>query len=293
MNEVQYRYPEAIVSGDWLESHLDDPDLRVFDCTTHLVYEEGSGQPYSVVSGRADYDGGHIPGSGFLDLQESFARQDSPYRFTLPTVAEAANAFGRHGITDGIGVVLYARKSIQWATRFWWMLRWLGFDRAAILNGGYDKWLADGRAVSTEPSRYPAGRLTAAPRPETFVGRDTVLKAIGQSETCTINALLPDLHSGRSSRYGRPGRVPGSVNVPAASLLTPESMEFVGSDKAQEAFAAVGAEPAKRVIAYCGGGIAATLDAFLMHQLGFRDIAVYDNSMSEWAKDETLPIETD
>jgi thiosulfate/3-mercaptopyruvate sulfurtransferase len=173
------------------------------------------------------------------------------------------------------------------------MLRWLGFDAAAILDGGYDKWVADGRPVSTEPCRYPAGKLTTAPRPGLFVGKDAVLAAIGDSGICTINALQPDTHSGKESRYGRPGRVPGSVNVPAAAQVKRETMEVLAPEAVARSFAAAGADPAKRIIAYCGGGIAATLDAFLLHQLGFGDIAVYDNSMSEWATDDTLPIETD
>ena len=99
--------------------------------------------------------------------------------------------------------------------------------------------------------------------------------------TVGINALAPDLHSGANPRYGRPGRIPGSVNVPAAALLDPETRELPCAD------------PAKRIIFYCGGGIAATLDAFLLHQLGYQEIAVYGNSMGERAKDETLPTETD
>lgn len=289
----RFRYPEALVSGDWLESHLNDTDLRVFDCTTYLAAAEETDAPYRVVSGRADYDAGHIPGSGFLDLQEDFSVEDSPYRFTLPSVGYAAAAFARHGVGDGTRVVLYSRKSLIWATRFWWMLRWLGFDAAAILDGGYDKWVADGRAVSTAPSAYPAGKLTTRSRPGLFVGKEAVHAAIGDSGICTINALQSDTYSGKDTRYGRPGRVPGSVNVPAAAQVNRETMEILAPETIARSFAAAGADPAKPVIAYCGGGIAATLDAFLLHQLGFTDIAVYDSSMSEWASDDSLPIETD
>ena len=119
------------------------------------------------------------------------------------------------------------------------------------------------------------------------------MAAIGDPSVCTINALSPDLHSGETPRYGRPGRVPGSVNVYAAGLLDPTTLALPAPEAASAAFDAVGASPAKRTIVYCGGGIAATLDAFLLHQLGYDDIAVYDNSMSEWATDESLPIETD
>lgn len=293
MSEIRFRHPKTLVGGSWLEDHLGDPDLRVFDCTTYLAYEEGTGRPYTVVSGREDFEAGHIPGSGHLDLQGEFSVHDSPYSFTLPAPDIAAEAFGRHGIGDGTRVVLYSRKTLQWATRFWWMLRWLGFDNAAILDGGYDKWAADGRAVSTEPCRYPPATLSIRPRPNLFVGRDDVLGAIGDPGTCTINALSPDLHSGANARYGRPGRIPGSVNVPAAAQMGPETLELTDAGAAARAFAAAGLEPGQKVIAYCGGGIAATLDAFLLHQLGYEDIAVYDASMSEWAKDETLPVETD
>ena len=293
MSKAQFRYPEALVTGDWLETHLANPNLRVFDCTFYLVYEEGTGRPYHVVSGRANYDAGHIPGSGFLDLQEDFAVEESLYRFTLPPMEYVADAFMRYGIADDTRVVLYSHKSMQRATRFWWMLRWLGFDNAAVLDGGYDKWAVEGRTISTDPCRYPPGKLSVNPRPELFVGKDEVLAAISDANTCSINALEPDLHSGENSRYGRPGHIPGSVNVPASALLNPETLEMVSPEAAAQAFAAVGAEPGKRIITYCGGGIAATMDAFHLHQLGYRDIAVYDNSMSEWAADSSLPIETD
>jgi thiosulfate/3-mercaptopyruvate sulfurtransferase len=293
MGKAQFLYPEALVTSDWLEAHLTDSNLRVFDCTFYNVYEAGTGRPYRVVSGRADYDAGHIPGSGFLDLQEDFSVEESPYSFTLPPVEYVADAFARGGVADDTHVVLYSRKSMQRATRFWWMLRWLGFDNAAVLDGGYDKWLTEGRTISTDPCRYPAGKLSVNPRPELFVGKDTVLAAIGDTNTLTVNALERDLHSGENPRYGRPGHIPGSVNVPAVALLDLETLEMVSPEAAAQAFAAEGVAPAKRIITYCGGGIAATMDAFLLHQLGYRNIAVYDNSMSEWATDTSLPIETD
>jgi len=293
MGSARFHFPEALVSGDWLEKHLEDPDLRIFDCTTHLVFEEGTGRPYRVVSGRADHEAGHVPGSGYLDLQEEFSVKDSPYSFTLPSPEFVAGAFARHGVGEGTRVVLYSRTSMPWATRFWWMLRWLGFDDAAVLDGGFDKWVADGRPISTEPCRYRAGKLPVNPRPGLFVGKDEVLAAIGRPDTCTISALGPDLHSGENPRYGRPGRIPGSANVPAATLVDAKTKEVLAPETIAGSFSAVGAEPGRRIISYCGGGIFATFGAFLLHQLGHKDVAVYDNSMSEWAADDTLPIETD
>jgi thiosulfate/3-mercaptopyruvate sulfurtransferase len=293
MGEHQFNHPEALVTGDWLEAHLEDADLRIFDCTFQLVYEVDTGQPYHVISGRADHDAGHIPGSGHLDLQGEFSVRQSPYHFTLPPVRDVADAFARHGVSDRSRVVLYSRKNVQCATRFWWMLRWLGFDNAAVLDGCYDTWVAEGRPVSTLRCRYPQGELSVNPRPELFVGKDAVLAAVGDAGTCTINALSPALHSGEDPRYGRPGRIPGSVNVPAATLFDRGTLKILPADSAAQSFAAIDAEPEKPIIAYCGGGIAATLDAYVLHQLGYRDIAVYDNSMSEWAKDAQLPMESD
>ncbi len=288
-DSTRYLYPEKIVTTEWLAANLNDPTLRVFDCTTYLVYETGTGRPYRVESGRADYDKGHIPNSGFLDLQGELS-VESPFRFTMPPADDLARRVAARGIGDGTRVVLYSRKSVQWATRVWWMLRAIGFDNVAILDGGLDKWAAEGRPLSTDAVSYPSANLVAKPRRGLFVGKEEMKAAIGDSAACSINALAPDLHKGENDRYGRPGRIPGSVNIPAASLLT-KSLEIKPAAEVAKTFAEIGADKSKRILVYCGGGIAATLDAFLLHQLGFEDIAVYDNSMSEWAKDTTLPIE--
>lgn len=290
---LAYKHPEAIISTADLAQIASDPRLRVFDCTTYLLYETGTGRPYRVESGRADFDKGHIPGSAFLDLQGELSDTASRFNFTMPPPDDLARRVAARGIGQGTRVVLYARKNMQWATRVWWMLRAIGFDEAAVLDGGFDKWVAEGRPLSTDAVSYPAATLTARPRPGLFVGRDEIRAAIGDDKACTINALGPDLHSGANPRYGRPGRIPGSVNVPALALQDPRTLAFAGPDAVAETFARVGADRSKRILVYCGGGIAATLDAFLLHQLGYRDIAVYDNSMSEWAKDEILPIERD
>lgn len=287
----RYAFPEALVSTAWLAENLHDPALRVFDCTTYLRYETGTGRPYRVESGRADYEAAHIPGSGFLDLQGELSDTASRFNFTMPAPEDLAARFAARGIGQGTRVVLYARASLQWATRVWWMLRAIGFDDAAILDGGFDKWAAEGRPTEAAETRYKPASLVARPRPGLFIGKEEVKAAIGDAGACTINALAPDLHRGDNPRYGRPGRIPGSVNVPAAALLDPQALTIRPPEAVAASFAAVGADPSKRILLYCGGGIAATLDAFLLHQLGYRDIAVYDASMSEWAKDESLPIE--
>ena len=290
---TNWQHPEAIVSADWLEANLSDPSLRIYDCTTYLRYEEGTGRPYRVESGLTDWQSSHIPGSVYLDLQKDFSVSDAATRFMRLSPQETADAFAQFGVSADTKVILYSRASPQWATRLWWMLRWIGFDQAAVLDGGMDNWVAEGRSVTSDSSAYPAGALTARPRPDLFVDKDDMLAGIGDGAVCALNALSPDLHSGENPRYGRPGRIPGSTNVPAAALVDPRTKVFLSPDHAAEHFQQAGANPDKRILNYCGGGIAATLDAFLQYQLGYDHIAVYDASMSEWAKDESLPIETD
>lgn len=289
---IRYAHPDAIVDTQRLADSLRDPSLRVFDCTTHLRYETGTGRPYRVESGRADYGRGHIPGAAFLDLQGELSDSSAAFNFTMPPLDDLAARFAAKGIGEETRAVLYARGNMQWATRVWWMLRAVGFDAAAVLDGGFDKWSAEGRPTETAETRHPAATLAARPRrPGLFVGKDEVKASIGDAGTCTVNALAPDLHKGDNPRYGRSGRIPGSVNVPALKLLDSASLTLKPPEAVAAAFASVGADRSKRVLLYCGGGIAATLDAFLLHQLGYRDVAVYDASMSEWAKDGTLPIE--
>jgi thiosulfate/3-mercaptopyruvate sulfurtransferase len=291
---TDWLYPDAIVESDWLATHLDDPKLRIFECTTYLRYTDNDPNlPYIVESGHADYETAHIKGAAFFDLQNELSNPDSPYRFTLPEYADLAGRFAEKGVGDDTRLILYSRGGNQWSTRIWWMLRSVGFDNAAILNGGWEKWDAEKRLTESGGREYPSASLTANPRPELFVGKDEVLAAIGDAGICTLNALSADMHSGENPRYGRAGRVPGSVNVPAVSLFNQNDKTFLPLDAVQNVFDSVGISRDQRVINYCGGGIAATLDAFLLHQLGYENLTVYDDSMSQWATDESLPIETD
>ena len=289
------RDPDALISTEALARELGRAELRVYDCTTYLDYQPpGSDVPYNVVSGRGSFEAGHIPGADFLALQDEFSDQATSLRFMLAPVADLAAAFGRHGIGEGVRAVLYSIGSMMWATRFWWMLKSLGFDNAAVLDGGFDKWQAEHRPVETgAPKGYPSANFVAKPRPGRFVGKQDVLAATGDSATVVVNALGPQFHRGlEPSRYGRPGRVPGSVNVPAATLIDSQTKGFATPAAAEAAFAAAGITRDKRVLAYCGGGISATIDLFMLHQLGFDDLALYDGSLGEWAKDPALPIET-
>jgi thiosulfate/3-mercaptopyruvate sulfurtransferase len=287
--------PNALVQTEWLETHLNDRELRIFDCTTHLrPAEPGKSAAYTIVSGRADYDIAHIPGAGFLDLQGELSDNGVKLRFMLPRAEDFAAAMSRHGVDEGSRVILYSASGMMWATRVWWMLREFGFTNAAVLDGGWEKWKAEGRPVSSEPCRYAPSKFVAWPAAGIFIDKERVRAAIGDPTTVTINALTPEMHSGKgSSPYGRAGRIPGSVNVPFAALIDRQSKTLASMKDASEKFTAAGVDESKKVICYCGGGIAASLDLFVLHQLGYPNLNLYDASMSEWAADKSLPIETD
>jgi thiosulfate/3-mercaptopyruvate sulfurtransferase len=125
-----------------------------------------------------------------------------------------------------------------------------------------------------------------------MVGKEEVLQAIGDNAVCTINALLPEQHAGAGGNsYGRPGRIKGSVNLPAAHLIDPQTNQFLPSAELRRRFDALGAFD-KRVITYCGGGIAASADALVLVMLGHPEVKLYDASLGEWAADPNLPMET-
>ena len=281
-----------LVDTDWLAAHLGEPNLRVLECTVYLQPADVPGG-FRVESGRAKWTDGHIPGAAFVDLQDELSDRGSALRFMMPPAAQFAAAMGRHGVGDGVRVVLYDRFVNMWAARVWWMLRAFGFDHAAVLDGGYRKWTREGRPLATDDGAAPPRTFVARPRPQLIADKSGVLAALDDQRACVLNALTGEQHRGSGGvAYGRPGRIAGSANVPARELVDPDTHAYLPRSVLREKFAAAGALEAGRVITYCGGGIAASSDAFVLTLLGRPDVAVYDASLSEWAADPSLPMET-
>ncbi len=284
-----YARPELLVETDWLAEHLGDPDLRIFDCTTHLIPDPD--KTFTVKSGLEDYSAGHIPGAGYLDLQADLSDPDGQFRFTTPGADAFADILGAKGLGDGCRVVLYSTAGMSWATRIWWMLHAFGIENAAILNGGWQKWRAEGRSVSTDPCEYAAANLTVQRRPGMIVGKDAVLAALADDGAVVVNALTRAQHEGTSkTHYGRPGGITGSVCLPALDLLADDNT-LLDAEALRGKFDAAEIGMDQKVITYCGGGVAATMDSFALTLLGHADVGIYDNSLSEWAKDHSLPME--
>lgn len=285
-----FAHPEHLVSTAWLAAHLDDPGVVVLDATTHLIPEPTAG--YSVLPGHADFERGHIPGAQFVDLQGELSDPDHQFRFMQPSAGHFAAAMARLGIADTTRIVVYSTANVWWASRVWWLLRIFGHDNAAVLDGGFQKWRAEGRPTAIGPATPRAAATFTARKPRPLMAdKAEVLAAIGNGAVCTINALRPEQHTGSGGvQYGRPGRIAGSVNVAATALLDPATNAFLPAEALRAKFAAVGAMD-RKVIAYCGGGIAASADALILTMLGHQDVKLYDASLSEWVKDAALPME--
>lgn len=280
----------GLITTAELEAALGRPELRVFDVSVRLAPSPAG--PYRIESGRETYRDGHIPGSAFVDLAADLSDPRSPLPFTMPSADDLAARLGAAGVGQDCAVVAYATTAPMWATRLWWMLRACGFDRVAVLDGGFDKWRAEGRPVETGERRYPPAPLSLSPQPGFWSDRADVLSAIERSDPVVLNALSRSAHAGEGrSGYGRPGRIASSRNAPYAEAFNPDGT--FRSDEAQRArFAAEGLAEDRPVICYCGGGISATVNAFALSRLGRRGVTVYDGSLSEWAKDPDLPMET-
>jgi thiosulfate/3-mercaptopyruvate sulfurtransferase len=282
---------KALVDTEWLAAHLTDPDVRVLECTVYLHPADVPGG-FRVESGRGRWAEGHIPGAGFADLQEDLSDRASALRFMMPPAAQFAEAMSRYGVGDGVRVVLYDRFVNMWAARVWWMLRAFGFDDAAVLDGGFKKWTREGRPLARDDGAASRRSFIARPRPGVIADKAGVLAALGNDRTCVLNALSDEQHRGAGGvTYARPGRIRGSANVAARDLVDPDTHAYLPLDVLRAKFAAAGALDAGRVITYCGAGIAASSDAFVLALLGRSDVAVYDASLSEWAADPALPME--
>lgn len=277
---------DSLVTAEWLAANLDDPDLVVIDVSV-LVQPDGEGG-MSILSGREKYLEGHIPTAGFADLMGELADAGSPLQFALPSPEQFAAAMGTLGVSDDSRVVLYDDGRSAWSARVWWMLRWIGFDRAALLDGGLPAWTAAGYPLSTEPASRPPGTLTVNLRPALIADKDEVRAAIDDEAVHIIDVLPAAHYRGEMAMYARPGHIPTATNLPMTALVD-ETGRFRSTEELETLLAG---DRDARAITYCGGGIAASTNAFIMTRLGYKDVAVYAASLQEWAADESLPMES-
>ncbi len=283
-----------LATADWLAANLGSPNLRVLESTVYLRPPAEGQRGFQVVPAIEDFEAGHIPGAAFADIHNDLSDRTARLRFMMPPAAQFDEAMGRYGVGDDDEVVLYDRAGNMWAARVWWMLRAFGFENARVLDGGWKGWTAAGHPVESGPVEAGSARFTATLRPDLIAGKEEVLAAVQSGQACIVNALNEAQHRGDTNAYGRRGHISGSVNVPAmgrSGIVDPETQRYHDVAEIRSRFEAAGAKAGERMITYCGGGIAASSTAFAAIMAGYEDVAVYDASLSEWAADESLPME--
>ncbi len=285
-----------LVETDWLNQRWDDPALRLLDVTGMLTSKlENIGRERS-------YDEGHIPGAVYLDIASTkgaLSDPDAKLPWSWPSQAQVEAAMAEHGVGNNTRAVIYAASprpgidnGLMWCTRAWWLMHSFGVE-CAVLNGGFEKWLAEGRAVSTDPVSPPAASFVASgDGRHALATREDVVAALADSESSVVDALSAASYAGTDKTlYGpRKGHIAGAISFPAQNVLSGKGWTLADPDTLAERLAASGLSADQPVITYCGGGIAATTDAFALKLIGNDRVRIYDASLMEWSTDIALPM---
>lgn len=277
---------EFLVEPQWLQERLGDPGIVVIDCSWYI--------PEVGKSSRAEFEQGHIPGARFFDL-DAASDQDSPYVNMLPTPDRFAAVVGSLGIGSRTQVVVYDSSYVS--ARVWWMFRHFGHQKVAVLNGGWKRWMAQGRPIETGPAA-PAAIETFEATPRTggvALWQDVLAAtrgdAIEVADARTRERFTGEMPSGYPGVAG--GHMPGAVNVPWSGMLPQKGdFTFVAPEQARDILQSAGIDLAKPVIATCGSGVTAAILLFQLARLGKKDVTLYDGSWHEWGQRDDLPKES-
>ena len=277
--------PHTLVSTDWLDVHLRDPDIRILDASWYL--------PAMNRDAQAEYAAGHIPGARFFDIDEiSDHRSQMPHM--VPPVEKFMSRMRAMGVGDGHQVVVYDGAGLFSAARVWWLFRLMGKTDVAVLDGGLPKWVDEGREMSDMPPVIRDRHMTVSRQNQLVRDVTQVAQASKLGNHTIIDARAAERFRGDAAepREGlRAGHIPGSRNVPFGNLLNPNGTMKPAADL-QKAFANAGADLTKPVITTCGSGVTAAVLSLALERIGKTDHSLYDGSWSEWGMYDDLPIAT-
>lgn len=275
-----------IVETDWLAAHLDAPDIIVFDGSWHL--------PTQARDARAEFLSEHIPGAVFFDIDE-MSDQASDLPHMLPPPEKFASRMKHAGAGDGMRVIVYDTAGLFSAARVWWMLRAMGHEEVAVLNGGLPKWKAESRPLEDGPARARTPRHFT-PRVNSALVRDVDdMRAILSSGGGQVVDARPAARFEGNQPEPRPGlrsgHIPGARNVPFNKVLNPDGTLKQAEDL-RAIFSGSGIDAARPVVATCGSGVTAAVLALALAMCGNTNAAVYDGSWAEWGQQNGLPVAT-
>ena len=292
---MNFTHPDYLVQTAWLTEHLNDSDLRILDVTALLTPE---------LENHAEeecFSQGHIPGSVFFNVAAArgvLSDNDARLPWTWPSMTQFEATMREYGVGNDTHVIIVARTPREgldsgtlWCTRAWWVMHHFGVH-CSILEGGIEQWEAEDREMTTDVTMPGTAKFTAADDfSKGLANKDDVLASISDGSTCLVDSLPESTFDGTDSGFGpRKGHIAGAINIPFRSLLQSETSRFKDADAIYRELGPLLDKP--KVITYCGGAIAATVDAFALKLLGHGNVAVYDGSLMEWSADENLPMRT-
>lgn len=274
-----------LVEPSWLEPRLADPQLRVIDASWYL--------PAMKRDARAEYAAAHVPGAVFLDLSSDLADESAPIRNTVARPEALARTFAARGIGSDHHVIVYDRLGGFSAGRIWWTLRYAGHSNVSLLDGGFERWRAEGRPVTSESPDHAPARFIAKPRPELLRSKADVLRAVREGGAEIVDARSAARFRGTGEEHTKhKGHIPGSRSVPYDENLAGDPPRLKSAAELRAVYERAGVRLDRPIITTCGSGVTAALDAFALALLGHRDVSVYDGSWAEWGDADDVPIAT-
>jgi len=283
---------DSLAQTGWLQDHLEDPGLRVVDIRGYVRKTDigGGRQRAEYLPARGEYDESHVPGAVFVDWTRDITDPDDPVPAQIAPPDRFAGLMGSLGIGDDTHVVVCDHAGGQFATRLWWALMYYGHDRVSVLDGGWKKWTAEDRPATAKTPLPSPARFTPRPRAGWRKEAAGVLAA-AEGSALVLDARDEGQYTGAVTRgEGRPGRVPGAKHLHADGLFGPDGT-FLSDERLEEKLLEAGVPWDREVpvVAYCNGGVAATVPLFALHRLGYENLSNYDGSWNEWGAREDLP----
>ena len=276
----------TLISTAALALHLDDPSFAVVDCRFKLDEESW---------GEREYTNLHIPGAVYAhlghDLSGSITGTNG--RHPLPDPQTLADTFSRFGIESGVQVVAYDQENGMYASRLWWLLRWLGHDAAAVLDGGFKKWSAEGRPTKSGDEHRVRKVFIGTPRADMAIDATAVASLAGRPEWMLVDARAPERFRGETEPIDKtPGHIPGAVNHFFAWNLDDRGTFRTPEELRDKLGASIGSPvTADRLVCYCGSGVTACHNLLALEHAGLKGAKLYAGSWSEWSADPARPVE--
>lgn len=276
----------ALVTTDWLEAHLDDEKLRIVELRGQVL--PPTEPPPHYLTDEAGYLAAHIPNAQFVDWQVDIVEPGSPSN-DIASPARFAELMSRLGIGNEHRVIVYDNIASMFACRMRWCLRYYGHDDVSVLDGGWTRWLAEGRPVASAVPQFERATFVTRERPELQATAEEILAGLAQGNMQLIDVRSPAEYAGESSRIDVAGHIPTAINVPWSAMVT-EDMRAKPAADIRKHLQGLGIDlEAEDTVLYCNSGVSATFGMLAMEIAGASNLRLYDGSWTEWGGDPATP----